>query len=84
LNRENLLGKKPLFFDVATQGSWMNNTDAIYKAQGKITIPIADGIDFPISVTWANRTRLIDEKEVRGQFGFTLDTARLIRMFVFR
>jgi hypothetical protein len=84
LNRENLLGKKPLFFDVATQGSWMNNTDAIYKAQGKITIPIADGIDFPISVTYANRTNLIDEKEVRGQFGFTLDTARLIRMFLFR
>ncbi|HEX3248305.1 MAG TPA: hypothetical protein VHS05_02670 [Pyrinomonadaceae bacterium] len=84
LNRENLLGKKPLFFDVATQGSWMNNTDAIYKAQGKLTIPIADGIDFPISVTYANRTNLIDEKEVRGQFGFTLDTARLLRMFLFR
>jgi hypothetical protein len=84
LNRENLLGKKPLFFDVATQGSWMNNTDAIYKAQGKLTIPIADGIDFPISVTYANRTNLIDEKEVRGQFGFSLDTARLMRMFLFR
>jgi len=84
LTRENLLGKKPLFFDVATQGSWMNNTDAIYKAQGKLTIPIADGIDFPISVTYANRTNLIDEKEVRGQFGFTLDTARLMRMFLFR
>lgn len=84
LNRENLLGKKPMFFDVSTSGSWMNNTDALYKAQGKITIPIADGIDFPISVTWANRTSLIDEKEVRGQFGFTLDTARLMRMFLFR
>ena len=62
----------------------MNNVDAIYKAQGKLTIPIADGIDFPISVTWANRSNLIDEKEVRGQFGFTLDTARLIRAFLFR
>ena len=84
LNGENLLGKKPMFFDVSTQGSWMNNVDAIYKAQGKLTIPIADGIDFPVSVTWANRTNLIDEKEVRGQFGFTLDTARLIRAFLFR
>jgi hypothetical protein len=84
LNRENLLGKKPLFFDISTSGSWMNNVDAQYKAQGKLTIPIADGIDFPISVTWANRSNLIDEKEVRGQFGFTLDTARLIRAFLFR
>ena len=84
LNRENLLGKKPMFFDISTQGSWMNNVDAIYKAQGKLTIPIADGIEFPVSVTWANRTSLIDEKEVRGQFGFTLDTARLIRAFMFR
>ena len=84
LNRENLLGKKPLFFDISTSGSWMNNVDALYKAQGKLTIPIADGIEFPVSVTWANRTSLIDEKEVRGQFGFTLDTARLMRMFVFR
>jgi len=84
LNRENLLGKKPLFFDVATQGSWMNGVDSIYKTQGKLTIPIADGIDFPISVTYANRTELIKEKEVRGQFGFTIDTARLIRAFIFR
>lgn len=84
LNGENLLGKKPLFFDISTSGSWMNNVDALYKAQGKLTIPIADGIEFPVSVTWANRTSLIDEKEVRGQFGFTLDTARLMRMFLFR
>ena len=84
LNRENLLGKKPLFFDISTQGNWMNDTDAIYKAQGKLTIPIADGIEFPVSVTYANRSDLIDEREVRGQFGFTLDTARLIRAFLFR
>jgi hypothetical protein len=84
LNRENLLGKKPFFFDLSTQGNWMNGTDSIYKAQGKLTIPIADGIEFPISVTYANRTELIKEKEVRGQFGFTVDTARLIRAFLFR
>jgi hypothetical protein len=84
LNRENLMGKKPLFFDVSAQGNWMNNIDAVYKAQGKLTIPIADGIEFPISVTYANHTDLINEKEVRGQFGFTLDTARLVRAFLFR
>jgi len=84
LNRENLIGKKPFFFDVATQGNWMTGGKSIYKTQAKITLPIADGIEFPVSVTYANRTELIDEKEVRGQFGFTLDTARLIRAFLFR
>ena len=84
LNRENLIGKKPFFFDISTQGNWMNRGNSIYKAQGKITIPIADGIEFPISLTYANRTELIKEKEVKGQFGFTVDTARLIRAFVFR
>jgi len=84
LNRENLLGKKPFSLDVSTQGNWMTGTRAIYKAQGKVTIPIADGIDFPISVTYANRTELIKEHTVKGQFGFTVDTARLIRAFLFR
>jgi hypothetical protein len=84
LNRENLLGKKPFYLDVSTQGNWMTGTKATYKAQGKITIPIADGIDFPISVTYANRTELIKENTVKGQFGFTVDTARLIRALTFR
>jgi len=84
LNRENLLGKKPFFLNVSTQGNWMSGTRAIYKAQGKITLPIADGIDFPISVTYANRSDLINEQTVKAQFGFTVDTARLIRAFIFR
>lgn len=84
LNRENLLGKKPFFLDVSTQGKWMSGTTAVYKAQGKFTLPIADGIDFPISVTYANRSDLINEQTVKAQFGFTVDTARLIRAFIFR
>ena len=84
LNRENLLGKKPFFFDISSQGNWMNGAKSNYKTQAKFTLPIADGIEFPVSVTYANRTELIDEKDVRGQFGFTLDTARLIRAFLFR
>jgi hypothetical protein len=85
LNRENLLGKKPFYLDLSTNGNWTTDTDAIYKAQGKITIPIADGIDFPLSVTYSNQaSELLKEKTVKGQFGFTIDTARLIRAFLFR
>jgi hypothetical protein len=38
----------------------------------KIPIPTL-GIDFPISFTFANRTELVKEREVRGNFGFTFN-----------
>ena len=85
LNRENLLGKKPFYLNLSTNGNWTSGTDAIYKAQGKISIPIADGIDFPVSVTYSNQADdLLKESTVKGQFGFSIDTARLIRAFLFR
>ena len=62
----------------------MTGTDTIGKLQAKLKIPIAEGIDLPISVTWANRTELIDEHEVRGQFGFTFDLAGLGKALRFK
>jgi hypothetical protein len=42
--------------------------------QIKLTIPIADwGIKIPLSMTFANRTELIKESNVRANFGFTFD-----------
>lgn len=85
LNRENLLGKKPFYLNLSTNGNWTSGSDAIYKAQGKISIPIADGIDFPVSVTYSNQADdLLKESTIKGQFGFSIDTARLIRAFLFR
>ena len=34
------------------------------------------GLKVPVSVTFANRTELIDETEVRGQVGFTVDLSK--------
>lgn len=46
----------------------------IAVGQFKFTVPIGDtGIKIPISFTFANRTELIKEKEVRGNFGITFD-----------
>lgn len=43
-------------------------------AQFKLTIPLTKtGIKIPLSVTYANRTESIMEKEVRGNFGITFD-----------
>jgi hypothetical protein len=46
----------------------------------KLTIPmpgVLAGLKIPLSVTFANRTELIDEKEIRGNVGFTLDLSKL-------
>ncbi len=76
---QSLVGRSPLYFYLASEGNWMSGAPFIYKLQGKVKVPIAEGIEFPISLTYANRTNLIDEKDVRGQFGFTFDTAKLFR-----
>ncbi|HEX7956633.1 MAG TPA: hypothetical protein VF508_06810 [Pyrinomonadaceae bacterium] len=39
-----------------------------------LTIPVGrTGFKIPISMSFANRTEFIKEKEVRGNFGFTFD-----------
>jgi hypothetical protein len=56
---------------VRKHGAWT------YSAQFKIDVAIAHGIRLPISVTRASRADLIDEKDVRGLFGFTIDMSKL-------
>lgn len=45
----------------------------IWVVQGKLSFPLNNTIRIPISVTGANRTELIDEQDIRGQVGITLD-----------
>ena len=68
---------------VAFDGTVLPNTRGdIAAGQIKLTIPIKDsGIKIPFSVTFANRTELIREREVRGNFGFTFDLDTLFARF---
>lgn len=68
---------------IAPNGMMLANTKGdIGAGQLKLSIPIKGlGIDFPISVTFANRTELIKEKEVRGNFGFTFDLDTIFAKF---
>jgi hypothetical protein len=77
---QSLLGNKtPIYFDLSAEGSRMSGQNSIIKGQAKLTIPLGNtGVQFPISVTVANRTELIKEKEVRGNFGFTFDFSKLV------
>lgn len=55
-----------------------NTTGDVGSLQLKFLLPIkGTGIRLPLSVTFANRTQLIREREVRANFGFTFDLDRL-------
>jgi hypothetical protein len=81
LNRDKLEGRMPVFLTFSGDGCWMTNMTPTYRAQAKISIPIVEGIEIPLSVTYASRTDLIDEADVRGKFGFTFDIARIAQAF---
>jgi hypothetical protein len=52
----------------------LNTKGAIHLGQAKITFKIKNsGIQFPIALTFSNRTDLIKASEVRGNFGITYD-----------
>lgn len=86
LNHDQALAKgiTPYTFSLAFEGKFLTNMDNVYRAQGKFVVPITPGISLPLSVTVANRTELIDESEVRGQFGVTFDVSKLLQAFALR
>lgn len=56
-----------------------NTKGDIAVGQFGLNIPIKSlGIKFPISLTFSNRTELIKEKEIRGNFGFTFNWDTLL------
>jgi len=68
---------------VAFDGTVLPNTKGdIAAGQIKLTIPIGQsGIKMPFSITFANRTELVRERETRGNFGFTFDLDTLFARF---
>jgi len=49
--------------------------------QAKLTLPLKNGARIPLSVTVANRTELIEEKDVRANFGVTFDLDAIVAAF---
>lgn len=54
--------------------------DGIGVVQAKLDIPVTNGVSLPLSVTYATRTELIEEEEVRGNFGITFDLDKLFAL----
>jgi hypothetical protein len=76
---EKLTGRNPLFLSVSGDAEALSGGKPTFHAQAKLTIPILNGLDLPFSVTYANRTGLIKENKIKGQFGFSIDTSRLLQ-----
>jgi hypothetical protein len=80
---DNLSGPKPLRLSLGFDGAWMTSERPTYKGQIKINLPIPriqalSGLEIPLSVTIANRSDLVNETEVRGLIGFTVDTSQVL------
>ena len=74
---ERLLNDEP----IAGTTSVIKRGD-IAVGQLKLTIPIrGTALKIPLSVSFANRTELVKEKEVRGNFGITFDIDSLLAKF---
>lgn len=59
-----------------------NTKGDIAHLQVGLKIPVAkSGFKIPVSVTFANRTELIKERTVKGNFGFSLDLDTLFSKF---
>jgi hypothetical protein len=71
-----ILLQEPVTVAFALDLQW-KNSDTDYRAQLKLDFPVAGGITIPVSLTWADRAEAIEEKEIRGLFGFTIDTSKL-------
>jgi hypothetical protein len=74
-NKSSLGDPRPFLLSTFAEAKWANNNKSTYTGQLKLTIPIPGltGMNFPISVSVVNRPDLIEERVVRGRFGFTID-----------
>ncbi|HKQ52130.1 MAG TPA: hypothetical protein VJT74_07165 [Pyrinomonadaceae bacterium] len=79
---ESITGKKPVYFYLATNDTWATGAKPLFTGQAKLTIPIADGFDLPLSLVVMSRTNASNKNVLKGQFAFTMDTARLLRAFL--
>ena len=66
--------EEPLGQKVTLNGVTIDRRGNASIFQAKLSIPVKDsGVKIPIAFTYANRTELIKEKDVRGNIGITFD-----------
>lgn len=77
----SVAGKDPVFLDIATDASLLDE-DKTYRAQLKGVIPIMAGLKIPVSVTWANKSDLVDEDSaISAHLGISFDFSKISNFF---
>ena len=73
----------PLLLSLEADATAMTGETPMFRGQAKLTIPFPNlpGVELPISVSVANRTEFVNEKEVKGKFGFTFDLSKAMKAF---
>jgi hypothetical protein len=70
--------EQPLGAEVLVNGVAESRVGTLGFAQAKMDFPLgSSGLHLPISITYASRTELILEKDVRGNIGITYDLDKL-------
>jgi len=78
-DKKILSGAGPWMFSASAEAKWMSNAKPAYVGQLRLTIPIIEGLDLPLSISLANQRELIKESRVRGHFGFSFDVPKLLK-----
>ncbi len=74
-------GRKPVTLSFDFQGKWLTAARPQYTVQSQLTIPIAAGIDFPISYRWTNTQLMTNQSSGTLHMGLSVDIARVTQMF---
>jgi hypothetical protein len=70
-------GKNPVSVDFSGESDWVQSYTPTYVGQFKLTIPILNGLELPLSVSYASQSNLLHEARIVGKFGITFDLSRL-------
>ncbi|HET8548069.1 MAG TPA: hypothetical protein VFL57_08700 [Bryobacteraceae bacterium] len=71
--------RSPMSLSLAAEGV-REKSDWVYRAQIRFVLPLAPGVNLPISVGYGNRSEILarQEAQVFGKFGLTFDVSKLL------
>lgn len=78
LRPPSMAGPDPIALGIAVEGEVFDGRKPIWKVQGRLTIPVLEGISFPVTATWSNRSELVDDDDLFGRVALAIDTSRFL------
>ena len=82
MNPGTLRGRRGLRASLSGDAKWLDGGRDSYQGQLKVTLPLFEGIEIPITMTVADRTMNDDSAELRGGVSFAVDTALVAELLM--